>query len=61
MKEKKRFLTDSVENVGVICEVGDKVTGFSIGDRVGVGIFRNFCGMPFCPVTRARFDGLTRM
>ncbi|KAH6971639.1 chaperonin 10-like protein [Ilyonectria sp. MPI-CAGE-AT-0026] len=33
------------ENVGVICEIGSDVKGdFKIGDRVGVGIFRDLCG-----------------
>ncbi|KAG8751480.1 hypothetical protein FRC14_007831 [Serendipita sp. 396] len=32
------------ENVGVIAAIGEAVTGFNVGDRVGVGLFRKACG-----------------
>lgn len=32
------------EIVGQVTEVGSEVTGFNVGDHVGVGIYVNSCG-----------------
>jgi D-arabinose 1-dehydrogenase-like Zn-dependent alcohol dehydrogenase len=44
------------EGCGVVIEKGAQVTSLQVGDRVGIGYFRNFCGLcEFCQAGQEQF------
>lgn len=50
------FLTVGHEIAGVVTKIGDKVTRFKVGDRVGVGCLVYGCGYcEFCKIDREQF------